>query len=245
MTIRLLCLLLPTCLAGVSLGASLSAEKYFTDSKLILLCDAAADGDTSQIARLLAKGANVNAKGRGGFTPALYAFLSQNKAGFSCLLDHGANPNTQLTESFDYPLLEGNSVMSFAAMHEDIWYLKQVLRHGGDPNLVNSIRSHTPMLSSMYSRRLDNAKLLMASSANLNWQDRDGDTPLMHAAIIAEIDLAYAMLEAGADPKIVDHNGHTILTFLRLIHVNEVQAEWRQKVLRLLASRGMDVVNGS
>ena len=51
------------------------------------------------------------------------------------MLAHGADPNVQLTEDFDELLIEGVSAMSYAAQHEDPWYLREVLTHGGNPNL--------------------------------------------------------------------------------------------------------------
>jgi ankyrin repeat protein len=191
----------------------------------------------------LAGGTDISARGRAGMTPLIWAFLHQNKTGFALLLEHGADPNLQLTDTIDDLATKGSSAMSFAAMHEDIWYLQTVLKHGGDPNLVNAIRSNTPIVSSIFSLRIENAKLLIAAGANLNWQDRNGVTPLISAVIINQYELAYAMLEAGADPTLKTKNGATVLGYTRHPLVPE-REQSRQKVLEYLKAKGMDVKHG-
>jgi ankyrin repeat protein len=238
------------CIFWVVSTAVLSARpnpgKYFLDPKAISLCEAAGDGDTSTIARLLADGVDVNVKGRGGLTALLFSLLDQNKRGFEFLLNHGANPNIQLTETFDDLITQGNSVTSFAAMHEDSWYLKEVLKHNGDSNLVNSASSHTPIFSAIFSMRSGNAKLLIGAGSNLNWQDRDGITPLIQAANLNQFDLAYAMLEAGADPTIKDRFGNTVVHSIKRTvgHTLPEGTKWRERVVELLESKGVDVVGG-
>jgi ankyrin repeat protein len=240
------CGLLAWIFLAVGLAARPDPGKYFSDPKAISLSEAAAVGDTSTLERLSKTGADVNAPGRGGFTPLLYAFLSQSKEGFSYLLSRGANPNIQLTESFDDLLIKGSSTTSFAAMDKDIWYLKQVLEHGGDPNLVNATRSHTPIFSAIFSMRTENAEYLIKHGANLNWQDRDGKTPLIQSAILNQFELAYSMLEAGADPMIKDRFGNTVVHSIKrsIGHTLPDGSKWREKLVALLKSKGIEVTEG-
>ncbi len=230
------------------LSARPSTEKYFSDARVIRLAEAAGDGNISEITKLIAAGVDVNAVGRGTFTPLLYALLCQNKDGFACLLSHGANPNTELSDTLDDLLTKGNSVMSLSAKLEESWYLKQVLQHGGDPNLVNATRSQTPILAAMFSSRTQNVKLLIASGANLNWQDRHGATPLILAAETNEYELAFAMAQAGADPNIKNKWGKSVVYFIKssraLNNALPDRAQWREKLAELLQKKGVDVTNG-
>ncbi|HKB58292.1 MAG TPA: ankyrin repeat domain-containing protein [Lacunisphaera sp.] len=242
---------LPFVLCSVFLVSCVSlpgppATNFFSEPKLLHFAEAAASGDTSTLDRLIKSGVNVNATGRGDMTATLWALLHQNKKGVGYLLAHGANPNVQLTETFDDLVIEGNSVISFAAMHEDSWYLKEVLKHSGDPNLVNATRSHTPIFSSIFSRRPENARILIAAGANLNWQDRDGETALDAAAVACFYDLFYAMLEAEADPTIKNRWGSTVLSTIKTIRTDpkSSQWQWRQKVIDRMRAKGIDVDNG-
>jgi ankyrin repeat protein len=50
------------------------ANDYFDDPKVIALCKAIDARDLKEIDRLVAEGADVNAKGKGNMTPLLWAF---------------------------------------------------------------------------------------------------------------------------------------------------------------------------
>ena len=93
-------------------------EKYFTDPKVVLLCKAIEAKDLKEIARLVASGVNVNAKGRGNMTPLLWAFPMGEEV-FEKLLELGADPNIKLTEKvWTICLSEGDSVTSASASPE-------------------------------------------------------------------------------------------------------------------------------
>jgi ankyrin repeat protein len=220
-----------------------SASDYFADTEVRDLARAASDGDTAGVGRLIANGVGVNSRGKGGVTPLNWALARQSKDGVLCLLQHGANPNLQMDD--------GTSAVSYAAMHEDIWYLKTVLEHGGDPNLENKIRSFTPICYSITSSdvakpRLEQVKLLIRAGANLNWQDRNGETPLSVAADANRYDMVYLMLEAGADPTIKSTWDTTIVTEINTIQTdpNSDLYRWRAKVIALLKAKEIDVEHG-
>lgn len=222
------------------------AEKYFVDAQSRALAEAARVGDAKRIAALISAGVDVNAKGRGNLTAVTWALLHQSKVGFSYLLTQGADPNIQLTESFDDILLEGRSAMAYASMHKDSWYLKEALKVRGNPNLVNSTRSFTPIMDSISSRRPDNVRLLLAAGANPNWQNRDGQTPMMIAATSNQYDVVYTLLEAGADPRLQTTWGTTIVSVIKLIRTDpkSEQWKWRARVIERLVSAGLDFENG-
>ena len=69
------------------------AEDYFTDPKVIALCHAIEANDLAKIDRQIAAGADVNANGKDGMTPLLWAFADNKLERFSKLLEHGADPN--------------------------------------------------------------------------------------------------------------------------------------------------------
>ncbi|MCX6934454.1 MAG: ankyrin repeat domain-containing protein, partial [Verrucomicrobia bacterium] len=104
----------------------------------------------------------------------IWALLKENKAGFQHLLARGAKPNLQV--------VQGESAMSFAAIHRDSDFLRAALKHGGDPNLVNPRTYQTPIYDSMDHLRFDNISVLIANGADLNFRNRSGVAPPMRAA---------------------------------------------------------------
>jgi len=229
--------------------SSMKSSDFFDSKPQLALADAAAHGDIVKIDELITAGIDVNATGRGGMTALFWALLQQNKKGFAHLLERGANPNIQLTETLggsDSIVTAGNSAISFAAMHKDVEYLKTALLHGGNSNLINPLRTNTPIYESILALRVENAKALIAAGANLNYQDRDGETPMFVAATTSCYDLVFEMLEAGADPTIKNTWGYTILYPIRNIRTDpqSQQYKWRQKVIDRLKEKGMDVENG-
>jgi hypothetical protein len=225
---------------GLSESGGSESSKYFPDPKARALADAIAAGDVPTVDKLLAAGARVNQAGTAGMTPLIWALLKGQREVFEDLLDRKANPNAQLTETVG-PIGAGSSAVSLAAMHRDIEYLRDVLRHGGDINLVNAARSQTPLGASLSALRTENAKLLIASGANLNWQDRDGDTPLILAATVNQYELVVLMLQAGADPTLTDRFGATLLTRMNQgrTRMDSPQGQWKLKAYALLATKGI------
>ena len=222
-----------------------SAGEYFTPENQAALADASANGRTDTIKQLLANGAQVNFQGKSGMTALLWAIVHQSKPGFECLLENGADPNLQLNVDDPklLPITIGNSPMSVAAQFKDPWYLGMVLKHGGNPNLVNPARAMTPIDQSIESSLPEQVKTLIAAGANLNFLDRDGNTPMIIAAMENKYDMVYDLLEAGADPSIIDKWGKTLVYFIgtsRTAPATE-DYQWRSKVVDFLKAKGIDV----
>jgi len=231
-------------LAGVSIACikdanAMNARDYFTSPVELALIDAAGAGDIRRLERLVVQGADVNARGRDGMTPAFWALVHLSKNGLSFLLEHGADPNAQLTS-------DGNSAMSVSAMAADSWYLQEIIGHGGNVNLLNPIRRQTPIFDAMGAARDENVRMLIASHADLNAEDKLGLTPAMEAALHWRFDWVYALLEAGADPTIRSPADITLLTFIRRVPITTASPHypWKLKVVELLKERGLDVEHG-
>ncbi len=74
-------------------------------------------------------------------------------------------------------------------------------------------------------------KSLLAKGANINAQDADGTTPLMHAVVNAEADCVKLLLDKGADPNLSNKAGATALMWA----VNDL------KKVQLLLAKGANV----
>jgi ankyrin repeat protein len=241
--------------ACMTFGMSATASAYFEPGPQRDLAEAAARGRTDKIDKLLSQGAQINFQGKEGMTALTWTIIHQNKKGYAYLLEKGANPNLQMTRSImtEDGFTDGNSAMSFSAMHEDPWYLEVTLKHGGNPNLVNPVRG-TPVIVQCImlldrrdpKPRLVQLKMLIAAGADLNSRDRDSYTPMMNAAFANRYDMVYIMLAAGADPTIKAKTGTTIAIVINRVRTDPKSElyQWRAKVIDLLKSKGIDVESG-
>ena len=102
-----------------------SPSDCFTNPDMIALAKSSASGNLDEIDRLVSSGVDLNARGKNGMTVLLWAMQAENKKAFKRLLEHGADPNIQLTN--------GKSVTSFtASVLEDSDWLEMVLKHGAN-----------------------------------------------------------------------------------------------------------------
>jgi ankyrin repeat protein len=229
---------LTACGASLNYATTMKANDFFESKPLLALAEAAANGQVDKIKQLLAEGADLNVQGKEGMTVLFWALVNENKKGFQSLLEAGANPNVQMAN--------GDSAMSYAAMHEDTWYLETVLKHGGNPNLVDPTTGETPIYESIRRLRAKHVRMLIGAGANLNFQNKDGYTPVVTAANGNQYDLVYAMLEAGADPGVKDRWGFTVLYPIRDNRISSKSElfKWRAKVIEFLKAKGIDTENG-
>lgn len=233
----------------------MKASDYFEPGLQRSLADAAAAGRIEEIDKLITDGAKIDFQGREGMTALIWAILHQNKSGYEHLLERGANPNLQMTASTltSDGVTAGNSAVGLAAMHEDPWYLKITLEHGGDPNLFNTVAGVTPifrciaLLDDPRRSHLEHLQLLIAAGANLNARNALTTTPLMYAAMLSRYDMVYILLKAGADPTLTNRAGVGLAGVINNDHTDpgsELYA-WRGKVIEFLERRGIHVRIGA
>ena len=184
----------------------ISARDIFADSTVAALAEAAAEGDTARVRRLIAEGADPNARGRSGTTLPQWALLNRSAAGVAALLDGGADPAGADSS--------GETVVHYAAKANDPVYLTVVLAHGADPNTPNGVTRATPLVPALMANREESFRRLLAAGADPNAADRMGDTPLHVAAKINAFARVLDLLEAGADPRAKNGRGATFQTYL-------------------------------
>lgn len=229
--------------------ANHQVKEYFSDPQVRALVMAADDGDVKKIDQLVASGVDVNSRGKDGITPLIWAIYHQKKAGYQALLKHGADPNLQVQDG----RYKGDSAMETAAQLRDSSYLKLALEHGGNPNLVDSTSSdyYTPLFSAIFGGRKENVELLIRNGANIDFKiDGFNDhTPLAFAMGTNEYEIAYMLLQAGANYKLVDqtgpNKGHNSFVW-DLEHPGSLDSssdayKWRAKVIEFMNAHGVKV----
>lgn len=198
-----------------------NAEDYFEDPQLVALCKAIEANDLSTVERLLSAGVDVNARGIANVTPLLWAFPGNHIERFRLLLEHGADPNVQLTQ--DMPsvgkvvknkyIIEGDSPIWLAMQTRFDGFLESAIRHGGDVNQVHP-RWKEPLIAyAMKWNKFEEVKLLAKHGANLDWKTAEGSSLVMGPVQNGRYAMTLLLLELGAD-----HTIYVPKTNFRLIH---------------------------
>lgn len=182
------------------------AEAFFDDPKVVALCKAIEADDLGAMEAAVAAGADINAVGRDGMTPLLWAFPDHKVERFEWLLINGADPNICWTGDFglgkNFVYRRGKSVMYLAFETQWPEYWRLVLDHGGDPNLScdnqNSPLVHVAM-EGWVPGKDDRLKALVDAGADINAARSTEDTPLIRAAAHGLYDRAEQLIQMGAD----------------------------------------------
>jgi hypothetical protein len=226
------------------------------------LLQAAKSGNSKSLESSVAAGADINQKGDLGQTPLMVAVVVKKHKCVLWLLLHDGNPNLQ-----DY---KGRSAVSLAAGLEDnTRILTTILKYGGDPNIVQRksklqdgtviYPNTTPIYDAISSGNRSNVEVLIRAGAKTDPKiSSEVASPLAWAISLEEFDIAYLLIQAGADFQASSlATGLTIVEALeafdlRLIAIDELDAAKRKKlqkertasffrVLELLKKKGVDV----
>jgi uncharacterized protein len=218
------------------------AKDYFDDPIQRKLAEAISDGDDEEMLELIRQGVDVNAKGKNGMRPLFWAFVKRQVKEFGILLEHGANPNVY--DEYNKPGYPSASVVEFAVMEESGEYLRLVLAHGGDPNIKCCNGSARVIYVAILHNRNDNVLQLIKAGADISSPYTNGSTPLCSAVKTNSYDIAYMMLENGADPNIRDKFGSTIIYYIKEYGARSIakgtdRYEGYLKTVALLKAKGL------
>ena len=203
------------------------ADNYFTDPRVIELCQAIEVDDLKRMQELIDQGANVNAIGKDNMTPLLWAYPDLKFERFKMLLEAGANPNViaastvrpefQSFQPRPLPLHsnlaafdKGASVNLMAYQIHDTRYWRAVIKHGGDVNQIDPGRSKNSLLHIAfgsqwrYERGWGSAEItaavmaLVKKGANLNALNNRQQPPLSLAISKGQYEIATFLVQSGA-----------------------------------------------
>jgi ankyrin repeat protein len=227
--------MLSACTTVAGFTRTPKAEEFFQDPKVRALVQAAVRGDTRRVDALLHEGVDINARGKDGMTPVLFAMARLNKTGYRHLLERGANPNLIVEP--------GESVISFASRVKDSEWLRLALKHGGDPNLIGARNLPPPLHESIISRRPENMRLLLDAGADINIQNGIGATPMIRAESIGSYEIVYDFLQRGADYRIKTNANADLAKYISQSQMPPNNPKWkiREKVIAWLAERGVQI----
>jgi len=196
-----------------------SGAPVFTNVNNELL-GAASSGDTAAATRLLAQGADVDAKNNQGDTGLLLAAKSGKIDTARLLVEKGANIEAKNNQG------ETALIAACTSGHAEI---AQLLVEKGAATDAPDDGGATPLMYAGLGGNTAIIDLLLAKGANINAQDNNRETPLMYAASAGSVDAVKLMLRKNANPAAKDHNGLTALGYAK---------QWnRPDVVQLLEHR--------
>ena len=183
------------------------------------LVNRARDGDVDRVRDLLGRGVDPNATFAaqseadaspvtGKITALLFASWAGHTEIAKVLLEAGAEP--------DRGSLNGKTPLAAAAGKGHSGIIELLLEAGADPN-ASTGSAGPPLGFAVHGGDKESIKLLIEAGSDPNCRITDQDyTLLSYTAVEDEPQLTEILLEAGADPDLVDSDGLTALAYTAL-----------------------------
>jgi uncharacterized protein len=212
----------------------MSVRQAFKDPLVSELAQAAASGNLSIVNAKIKAGADVNFVGTDGITPLLWVMpinhKSRNFSGVRRLLEAGANPNYREPR-------RNTSPMYIASGSDTPGLLELLLQFKGDPNLEGP-NGESLLKTAVMQFRPENIDLLLKYGADINVHTKFGDSVPNVAAGLGRFDFVAHFLEKG-----FTYNLERLAKDVqnRRVPPNSDAQRWKDKVLDILAKRGVTI----
>ncbi|MHA6267125.1 ankyrin repeat domain-containing protein [Aliiroseovarius sp. CAU 1755] len=169
---------------------------------------AAHEGHLDDVNRLIASGADVDARDRAGRTPAHVAAFASHDDVVAALAKGGADMNALEDRVYD--------VLTIAAVANDPELVSLAMQVGNRPDLVTSVYDGTALIAAAHLGHHDVVARLVAGGAPLDHVNNLGWTALIEAVVLGDggpdhVRTVEVLVEAGADKSIGDRDGVTPL----------------------------------
>ena len=173
---------------------------------------AAARDDAAEVARLLAAGANPEARDGQGRTALHVAAFTSHAAAARALVAGGAQANALDAQRYD--------IVTIAAVRNDVAMLRLALALGASARNVTSPYDGTALIAAAHLGHDEVVRELIRGGAPLDHVNNLGWTAALEAVILGDggprhVAGLRALVEAGADPGLPDRQGVTPLEHAR------------------------------
>lgn len=201
-------------------------DEVFADPRVVDLVEAAERGDAKGVKAARQAGGDINARGFMDMTPVHWALATKQYDALRVLLEQGADPNQPMEDNWTPTWI--------AAGAAPPGVLALVLKHGGNPNMVDESLADTPLMHAVSEFRFDNADLLLAYGVDINGHNNiQKDFPADSAATVAiamgRYDYALKLLERG-----YSYNLDDLAKTAEIRQVSSNMEPARQAVIRLI-----------
>jgi ankyrin repeat protein len=186
-----------------------SREEILTYTGLVA---AAARGDATQIASLIAAGARPDVRDPRGRTPLHVAAFGRHADAMRALVAGGADPNALENDRYD--------TVTIAAVADDPATLRVALALGGSARNVTSRYDGTALIAAAHLGHVEVVRLLIPAGAPLDHVNNLGWTALIESIVLGDggarhTETLRLMVEAGANVNLADREGRTPRTLAR------------------------------
>jgi ankyrin repeat protein len=193
--------------------------------------DAAGDGNTVRLQRLINRGADVDEQDRRwGETALHYAARGGHLAAARILLDHGASVDAK-DQFGTTPLIE-------AADEGPLDLVALLIDRGADVNATTNESRRTPVWEAACGGNTGIVQLLIDRGADVNARDSSERTPLYCAVIYKRLDMMQFLLRNGAD---IDARSGSTTPLIYALSQAMSEPERSLPVANLLIESGADV----
>lgn len=225
---------------SLAAGATIEVRNDADCDGLSPLGCAAGWGSARSAELLIARGANVNARGRHGDTPLHVAAYHQNLPLAVSLLQHRADVNarsnpgwTPLHKAMErLALMRETETPSPDDVATTVRLVQLLLASGAAVDAPNA-SGVTPLHAAAMTRQTEPVRLLIDKGAAVDSKDADGVTPLYLAAKRDALEVAELLIARGAAVNARTKSGYTPLSI--------AAQQGNPDLVKLLLRRGADV----
>ncbi len=164
------------------------------------LLTAAAKGYSSEIVRLVEKGADINVETVEGVTPLILAVVNQKPEAVRTLLSGKPELDTKT--------LRSETALLIAVKDRNFEISEMLIRAGADMDLSDNHRATPLHYASLYGY-YDMVDLLLYYDASVDKRTEEGSTPLMISVRAGYPDIADLLAQKGANIDLSDNEGFT------------------------------------
>jgi ankyrin repeat protein len=173
---------------------------------------AAAKGDTAEIMRLAAAGADLEARDGHGRTALHVAAHGSHHAAVEALIARGANPRALDSRRYD--------IVTIAAVKDDVKMVELALARGASAREITSPYDGTALIAAAHLGHDGVVRTLIGAGAPVDHVNNLGWTALIEAVILGDGGRRHtacveALVAAGASLTLADRDGLTPLALAR------------------------------
>lgn len=164
------------------------------------LLTAASKGYTTEIVRLVEKGADINVETVEGVTPLILAVVNEKTDAVRTLLS--GKPE------LDKMTLRSETALMIAVKNQNFEITEMLIRAGADLNLTDNHRATPLHFASLYGY-FDIVDLLLYYNASIDDKTEEGSTPLLVSVRVGYPEIADLLVQNGANMELSDKEGFT------------------------------------